>query len=185
MLASYDAQLPRFGLCGHNLLLALPNELCPERIRRYVANQGTKDFQPGRHESAWVQEPQRTTYHFAFSSSESAKNRISCSEGKTSLKERSTAINESKSSLFRPSGLSAADRASWVSSTAMAFFKLIVAMAFFVTSLNAIRLAPITLNIRRRQVWKSERLRSNLNTGVRQYSLYNHHRSASAYPQSM
>jgi hypothetical protein len=36
----------RLSVRGH-LLLTLPNELRPERIRWYVTNQGTKDFQPG------------------------------------------------------------------------------------------------------------------------------------------
>lgn len=100
------------------------------------------------------------TYHFVFSSSVSAKKRISWSAGNIKRKDRSTPYNPSYSSAhllpLRPdildAGLIALFRTSWSSSTAMAFLRSIVAVALFVTSLKATRLAPMTRNCRRRHV---------------------------------
>ena len=92
--ALHAASTTRWHL-RNRLVLTLPNELCPKWVRWYAAYQGTKDFQPGRQTLLRVQNHDAKTHHLVFSSSESAKNRISCPEGKTSLKERSTAISES------------------------------------------------------------------------------------------
>jgi len=98
------------------------------------------------------------SHHRAFSSSVSAKNVISSSSGKTRRKDLSTPYIPSSSYRLRDvrpeAGLMGLG--SWLSSTAIAFLRLMVAVTFFVTSLNATKLAPITRSRLRRQDCKTK-----------------------------
>jgi hypothetical protein len=131
----------------------------------------------------------KTVHHLPFSSSESAKNAISSWLGKINRNDLSTPQGLSKSSTHRvrTAGLESVlirrlARA-WSSSTAIAFRRSMVAVARFVTSLNATRLAPMTRSWRR--LHDCRRLSTaGLDYYYRLDSLCSHRHFASKSPQN-